>query len=260
MSHGWCLFGCFFSFPFFLCRMGIIFAEYSMLSPLTWMPGRCVAIRVRRAFANEPLPTTCVINARHPRSWCVGGTSAKMRLPQSADTTSLTRVVSSWRGRASASRCRHWLLQMVPHLLLLRWARPLPPGDGEDSGDAASDAARCHSTPLSPETEDEMEAEPAPPPAAGPSTDGVCQRRRWKQGVLAAEDRLVVRMDRSANLCAPSRGSSDAALRVRYRVSLVDVVETYDARRQGGAFPANLLKTNFEFRSLCEATAEQRLP
>ena len=88
--------------------------ECSMLSPLTWMPGRCVAIRVRRTFANEPLPTTCVINARHPRSRCVGGTPAKMRLPQSAGTTSLTGVVSSWRGRASATRCRHGLLQMVP--------------------------------------------------------------------------------------------------------------------------------------------------
>ena len=110
----------------------------SMLSPLTWMPGRCVAIRVRRTFANEPLRTTCVINTRHPRSWCVGGTSAKMQLPQSADTTSLTGVVSSWRGRESATRCRHWLSQMVPLLLLLHWARPLPPGGGEDSGDAAS--------------------------------------------------------------------------------------------------------------------------
>ena len=46
--------------------------------------------------------------------------------------------------------------------------------------------------------------------------------------------------------------SSDAALReglgevqAKYRVALADFVETYDARRHGGAFPANLLKTNF---------------
>ena len=61
-------------------------------------------------------------------------------------------------------------------------------------------------------------------------------------------------------------GSSDAALRERYRVALVDFVETYDARRHGGAFPANLLKTNFklegfkftnfDFRSLLKATAD----
>ena len=176
-----------------------------MLSPLTWMPGRCVAIRVRR--------TTCVINTRHPRSWCVGGTSAKMRLPQSADTTSLTGVVSSWRGRESTTRCRHWLLQMAPLLLLLRWVRPLPPGDGEDSGNAANDAARFYSTPLSPEIQDEMEAEPAPPSVAGPSSDGVRQRLRWKQDTLASEDRLVVRMDRNANLTHQAAGSSDAALR-----------------------------------------------
>ena len=79
---------------------------------------------------------------------------------------------------------------MVPRSLslFLRWARPLPPGDGEDSGDAASDAARLYSTPLSPETQDEMEAGPAPPPAAGPSTDGVRQRLRWEQDSLASED------------------------------------------------------------------------
>ena len=81
-----------------------------------------------------------------------------------------------------------------------------PPGDGEDSGDAASDAARFYSTPLSPETQDEMEAERAPPPAAGPFTDGVLQRRRWKQDTLASEDRLVVRMGQNAILHAPSRG------------------------------------------------------
>ena len=137
--------------------------------------GRSVATRVRRTFANEPLRTTCAINTRHPRSWCERGTSAKMRLPQSADTTSLTGVVSSWRGRALADG------PALSLSLFLRWAWPLPPGDGEDSGDAASDAARLYSTPLSPETLHEMEAERAPPPAAGPSTDGVLQRRRWKQ-------------------------------------------------------------------------------
>ena len=177
-----------------------------MFSPLTWMPGRCVATRVRRIFANEPLRTTCVSNTRHPRSRCVGGTSAKMRLPQSADTTSLNGDVSSWRGRESATRCRHWLLQMVPLHLLLRWVRPLPPGDGEDSGDAANDAAWLYWAPLSPETQEELEAEPAPPAAAGPSTDGVRQRRRWKQDALTSEYRLVVRVDRAANLYAPSRG------------------------------------------------------
>ena len=31
--------------------------------------------------------------------------------------------------------------------LFLRWARPLPPGDGEDSGDAANDAAWLSSAP-----------------------------------------------------------------------------------------------------------------
>ena len=84
---------------------------------------------------------------------------------------------------------------------LLCWV-PLPPGDGEDSGDAPSDAARFHSTPLSPETQEEMEAEPAPPPTAGSSTDGVLQRRRWKQDTTASEDRLVVRMVQNAILNA----------------------------------------------------------
>ena len=102
---------------------------------------------------------------------------------------------------------------MVPLLLLLRWARPLPLGGGEDSGDAAGDAARFYSTPLSPEIQDEMEAEPAPPSPAGPSSDGVRQRLRWEQDSLASEDRLVVRMDRNANLTHQAAGSSDAALR-----------------------------------------------
>ena len=41
-------------------------------------------------------------------------------------------------------------------------------------------------------------------------------------------------------------GSSDAALRARYRVALVDFVETYDVRRHGGAFSASLLKTKLQ--------------
>ena len=106
-----------------------------------------------------------------------------------------------WRGRALADG------PALSLSLFLRWARPLPPGDGEDSGDAASDAARLYSTPLSPQTQDEMEAGPTPPPAAGPSTDGVRQRLRWEQDSLASEERLVVRMDRHAKpMCTKPRG------------------------------------------------------
>ena len=68
-------------------------------------------------------------------------------------------------------------------------------------------------------------------------------------------------------------GSSCAVLREglgevkpKYRVVLADFVQTYDPHRHGGAFPGNLLKTNFnlegfkltnfEFRGLLEATAD----
>ena len=127
-----------------------------------------------------------------------------------------------------------------------------PPGDGEDSGDAASDAARLCSTPLSPETQDEMEAERAPPPAAGPSSDGVRQRRRWKQDTLASEDRLLARMDQMQTNADQPVESFNASLReglgevqAKCRVALAGFVETHDARLHGGAFPGNLLKTNF---------------
>ena len=124
-----------------------------------------------------------------------------------------------------------------------------PPGDGEDRGAAASDAARFYSTPV----QEEMEAEPAPPPAAGPSTDGVSQRRHWKQDTLASEDRLKARLGQTQTNTHQAVESSDAALReglgevqAKYRVALADFVETYDARRHGGAFPANLLKTKLQ--------------
>ena len=120
-----------------------------------------------------------------------------------------------------------------------------PPGDGEDIGVAASDATRSN-----PEIQQEMEAEPAPPPAAGSSTDGVLERRRWKQDILASEERLI--------------GLGE--VQAKYRVALADFVSTYDPYRHGGAFPANLLKTNynlegfkltiFEFRGLVEDTAD----
>ena len=119
---------------------------------------------------------------------------------------------------------------------LLRW--PLPP-DGEDSGDAASDAARFYSTPLSPETQDEMEAERAPPPAL----------TVFFKDVGGSKILLLLKTDwwfgwaKMQTFSHQAAGSSDAALRERYRVALADFVETHDARRRGGAFPANLSKT-----------------
>ena len=79
---------------------------------------------------------------------------------------------------------------------------PLP-GDGEDRGAAASDAAR---TPV----QEEMEAEPAPPPAAGPSTEFKDDR---KQDTLASEDRLKARLGQTQTNTHQAVESSDAALR-----------------------------------------------
>ena len=128
-----------------------------------------------------------------------------------------------------------------------------PPGDGEDSGAAASDAARFYSTPLSLETQEEMEAEPAPPPTAGSTTGGVFQRRHWKQDTLASEDRLMVRMDQIQTNMHQAVESFNAVLReglgevqAKYRVAVADFVETYVPRRRGGAYPANLLKTKLQ--------------
>ena len=236
------------------------------------MPGRCVALRARWIFPNEPPRTTCVINMRHPRSWCAGGASTKMRLPQSTDTTSPTGVVSSQRGRESATRCSLWLLLMVPLTPPPVLGANVPPSDGEDSDDADSDATR-----LLPETQDEMEAEPAPPPAAGSSTDGVLQRRRWKQDILASEGRVMARMDKIQSYTRHAVESFDAAVRegtgevqAKYRVALADFVRTCGPRRRGGAFPANFLKTNhnfegfkltvFEFRGLVDSTADNVFP
>ena len=119
----------------------------------------------------------------------------------------------------------------------------------------------------------QLRAEPAPPPAAGSSADGFLQRRRWKQDALASEDRLMARMDQKQTNMHRAVQSFNAALReglgevqAKYRLALADFVETYDARRHGGAVPGNLLKTNvklegfkltnFEFRGLTDATAD----
>ena len=52
--------------------------------------------------------------------------------------------------------------------------------------------------PLSPETPEEMDTDPAPPPVAD---DGVLQRRRWKPDLLfvASEGRIMNRMDQIVN-------------------------------------------------------------
>ena len=119
----------------------------------------------------------------------------------------------------------------------------------------------------------QLHTEPAPPPTAGPSTDGLLQRRRWKQDALASEDRLMARMDQKQTNMHRAVQYFNAALReglgkvqAKYRVALADFAETYDSRRRVGAFPANLLKTNvkpegfkltnFEFRGLTDATAD----
>ena len=97
----------------------------------------------------------------------------------------------------------------------------------------------------------QLHTEPAPPPTAGPSTDGLLQRRRWKQDALASEDRLTARMDQKQTNMHRAVQSFNTALReglgevqAKYRVAFADFAETYDSRRRVGAFPANLLKTN----------------
>ena len=197
-----------------------------MSSPLTWMPGRCVAFRVQRTLANEPQRTTSVINTRRPHAWSVGGTSAKMRLPQIADSdgpASPPPVLA-----AAARRRRQWRRRQRRRSILLDSTEPL-------------------------KTQEEMEAEPAPPPAAGPSTDGVLQRHRRKQDTLASEDRLKARLGQTQTNTHQAVESSDAALReglgevqAKYRVAVADFVETYVPHRRGGAFPANLLKTKLQ--------------
>ena len=140
-----------------------------------------------------------------------------------------------------------------------------PPSDGEDSGDAASDATRFHAG--------TQEEEPAPPPAAVSSTDGVLQRRRWQQDILASEHRIMARMDHMHTYMQQTVESFNSAPReglgeveAKYRVALADLVHTHDAHCHGGASPTFSLKTKyelegfkltiFEFRGLIQATAD----
>ena len=108
--------------------------ENSMSSPLTWMPGRCVAFRVQRTLANEPQRTTSVINTRRPHAWPVGGTSAKMRLRQSADSDGPASPPPALA--ATARRRRQWRRRQRRRSILLDSTEPL-------------------------KTQEEMEAEPA---------------------------------------------------------------------------------------------------
>ena len=104
--------------------------------------------------------------------------------------TSPTGVVSSKRGKGNTTRCRRhltWsLAEWSRFSLLLCWARTFRCQVAEKTVETPP------ATPPSVflETQEQMEAEPAPPPAAGSSTDGILQGR-------ASEDRLMARMDQS---------------------------------------------------------------
>ena len=98
-----------------------------------------------------------------------------------------------------------------------------------------------------------MKAEPAPPPAAGPPTDGVLQRRRWKQDTLASEDRHMARMDQMQTSAHQTVESFNAVLRqglgevqAKYRVALADFAETYDRRRHGSRFPSQRIEDQLQ--------------
>ena len=119
------------------------------------------------------------------------------------DATNLSRFQLAWERKRNSMQgtgsCR-W-----PHSPS-SCVRPLPPGDGEDSGDAANDAARFYSTPLSPETQTRWKPDP---------------RRRQQQDHLltvfvkdvgGSKILFLLKTDwwfgwtDMQNLCAPSRG------------------------------------------------------
>ena len=148
-----------------------------------------------------------------------------------------------------------------------------PPGDGEHSSAVASDAARFRLTPLNLETQEEVEAGPAPPPTAGSTTGGVFQRRHLKQDALASEDRLVARMDQYRQTC--TKPSSPVTLCfgkdwARFKRSIVWLWRTSwgPATLAVVAVPSQPIYrrpnfnlegfklTNFEFRGLIDATAD----
>ena len=133
-----------------------------------------------------------------------------------------------------------------------------PPGDGEGSGDAASDAARFL-TRLRWALKIKKRWKPSPhhrqqqaqPPAV------------FFKDVTGSKTLFLLKTDswlgwtETQTKTHQAVGSSDAALReglgevqAKYRVALADFVETYDARRRVGAFPVSLLKTNFDLGSV----------
>ena len=93
----------------------------------------------------------------------------------------------------------------------------------------------------------QLHTEPAPPQTAESSTDGLLQRRRWKQDTHATEDRLTARIAQMKTNTHQTVESSDAALReglgevqAKYCEALADFAETYDPRRHGDGVPGNL--------------------
>ena len=121
----------------------------------------------------------------------------------------------------------------------------------EGSDGAENDGAQLYSIPQSPDT---PVADPAPPPAAAQppaAEDCVIQRRRWRQGILASEGRLVLWLDEVRSEFQQVVESFNVVLReglgevsAKYRIAFADV-ETYDSCVHGTKFPVKHLNTNY---------------
>ena len=152
----------------------------------------------------------------------------------------------------------------------------------EDSDGAESDKTQFYSTPLAlplllpllflpPKALQLLRPPPHHCRRCRPAVEeGVVERRRWRQDILASEGRLVARLDEtSCEFCQVAQSLNEVLREgpgeVQSKYRLADIVETYDTRVRGTNFTANHLKTNykledfklnvFEFRGLALPTA-----
>ena len=156
--------------------------EYSLLSPSDVDAWKVRCNPCSKDFSKRAI-TDHLINVHSASQVMVRG----WHIHKDAMAAKNGKDLASWSRFQLAWDRKHNSMRAPPNLALADGpVAPFVLGADAQPGNADIDP---------PEREEEMEAQPAPPSVAGSSTDGVLERRRWKQDILASEDRIMARMD-----------------------------------------------------------------